>query len=184
MCMEQLAIVALMALQVAVPAAAANVRDHIEKVRIEAPVVYVGQVDAVATLGRTKCDVQARATVRVARMFRGATQATHAHLRYSSWDDSTPPLNGGPQYQLRQGSLVLAFASSLDATMPPGSLVHGEPGYLVGMVNGWKQSLDGMYLGQWAIDRLPPSERPLAETLREGVTEENRRSQLRLYDEL
>ena len=181
---ERFAILALMTLHGALPAAAANIRDHIEKVRIEAPVVYVGHVDAVETLGRTKFDVQARATVRVARMFRGAAQATRAQLRYSSWDDSTPPLTGGPQYQLRQGSLVLAFASSLDATMPPGSLVHGEPGYLVDMVNGWKQSLFWMNLGQWAIDELPASERPLAETLREGVTEENRKSQLRLYDEV
>src|SRR5947208_9571322 len=86
---------------------AANMRSFIEAVRRKAPVVYVGSVREVHLLTRTKFDIKARAFVSVSAVMRGpVTKPPEAIVEYSSYDDKTPILAGGPQYQLRPGERV------------------------------------------------------------------------------
>src|SRR5207253_6754294 len=83
---------------------AANMRSFIEGVRRKAPVVYVGSVREVQLLTRTKFDIKARAVVDVLAMMRSpGANPREASLEYSSYDDKTPMLAGGPQYQLQPG---------------------------------------------------------------------------------
>jgi hypothetical protein len=83
---------------------AANMRSFIEAVRRKATVVYVGSVKRVDLLTRTKFDIKARALIDVLAVMRTpGTNPREAHLEYSSFDDKTPMLAGGPQYQLRPG---------------------------------------------------------------------------------
>ena len=87
---------------------AANMRSFIEAVRRKAAVVYVGSVKEVHLLMRTKFDIKARAIVSVSAVARGpATSPRDAIIEYSSFDDKTPMLAGGPQYQLRPGVNVV-----------------------------------------------------------------------------
>src|SRR2546423_13113047 len=87
---------------------AANMRSFIEAVRRKAPVVYVGSVREVHLLTRTKFDIKARAFVSVSAVMRGpVTKPPEAIVEYSSYDDKTPILAGGPQYQLRPGVMVV-----------------------------------------------------------------------------
>jgi hypothetical protein len=81
---------------------AANMRSFIEAVRRKAPVVYVGSVKEVQLLARTKFDIKARALVEVLSVMRSSgTNSREATIEYSSYDDKTPMLAGGPQYQLK-----------------------------------------------------------------------------------
>src|SRR5438034_7925294 len=76
---------------------AANMRSFIEAVRRKASVVYVGSVKEVRLLTRTKFDIKARAVVSVSAVARGpAAKPPEAILEYSSYDDTTPILAGGP----------------------------------------------------------------------------------------
>src|SRR5207249_10479466 len=87
---------------------AANMRSFIEAVRRKATVVYVGSVKEVHLLTRTKFDIKARAVVNVLTVVRGSgTNPREATVEYSSYDDKTPMLEGGPQYQLRPGVKVV-----------------------------------------------------------------------------
>ncbi len=98
---------------------AANMRSFIEAVRRKAGAVYVGSVKEVRLLTRTKFDIKARAVVDVSTVMRGpGTNPREATIEYSSFDDKTPMLEGGPQYQLRPGIKVVIFANSFTSTLP------------------------------------------------------------------
>jgi hypothetical protein len=101
----------------AAPLFAANMRSFIESVRRKAPVVYVGSVKEVRVLQRTKFDIKTKAVVDINAVMRtvGSTPA-EATIEYSSYDDKTPMLEGGPQYQLRPGVSVIVFANSSTPT--------------------------------------------------------------------
>src|SRR5262249_12228531 len=80
----------------------ANMRSFIESVRRKAPVVYVGSVKEVRELQRTKFDIKAKAFVDVKAVIRTpGSNPQQATIEYSSYDEKTPMLAGGPQYQLR-----------------------------------------------------------------------------------
>ena len=85
-------------------------RSFIEFVRRQAPVVYVGSVKEVRVLQRTKFDIKAKAVVDVKAVTRTpGRDSQQATIEYSSYDEKTPLLEGGPQYQLRTGVSVLVF---------------------------------------------------------------------------
>ena len=80
----------------------ANIRSFIESVKRKAPVVYVGSVKEVRVLQRTKFDINAKAFVHIKAVMRTAgSNPQQATIEYSSFDDKTPMLEGGPQHQLR-----------------------------------------------------------------------------------
>jgi hypothetical protein len=150
--------------------AAANMRSFIEAVRRKATVVYVGSVKEVRLLERTKFDVKACAVVDVLSVMRGpATNPGEASLEYSSFDDKTPMLEGGPQYQLRPGVKLVVFANSFASTIPPGYLVQGSREELLHRVEALRDALS-----QMSPDQLKVHE----------INEEDRRVQLALYDKL
>src|SRR6266403_5524450 len=106
---------------------AANMRSFIEGVRKRAPVVYVGSIKEVRQLTRTKFDIKARALVDVLSVMRSpGTNPREATIEYSSFDDKTPMLEGGPQYQLRPGVKVVIFANSFASQIPPRYLLQGS----------------------------------------------------------
>src|SRR6266516_8228382 len=76
---------------------AANMRSFIEAVRRKAPVVYVGSVKEVRLLQRTKFDIKAKAVVEIKAVTRSSGSIPQqATIEYSSYDDKTPMLAGGP----------------------------------------------------------------------------------------
>jgi hypothetical protein len=154
----------------AAPLLAANMRSFIESVRRKAPVVYVGSVKEVRLLQRTKFDIRAKAVVDVKAVMRTPGSNPHqATIEYSSYDEKTPMLEGGPQYQLKSGVMVLIFANSFDAQIPPGYLLHGSRQELLQRVEALRESLSKM-----SADQLKVNE----------ITEEDRRVQMSLYDKL
>jgi hypothetical protein len=149
---------------------AANMRSFIEAVRRKAPVVYVGSVREVQLLTRTRFDIKARAVVSVSAVVRGpATKPPEAIVEYSSFDDKTPMLEGGPQYQLRPGVRVVIFANSFASTVPPGYLLQGKREELVQRVEALRDILS----------RMSPDQLKLNE-----INEEDRHIQLALYEKL
>jgi hypothetical protein len=149
---------------------AANMRSFIESVRRKAPVVYVGSVKEVRLLQRTKFDIQAKAVVDIKAVMRTPGSNPHqATIEYSSYDEKTPMLEGGPQYQLKSGVMVLVFANSFDARIPPGYLLQGTHQELLQRVEALRESLSKM-----SVDQLKANE----------ITEEDRRVQMSLYDKL
>lgn len=149
---------------------AANMRSFIEAVRRKAPVVYVGSVREVSLLTRTKFDIKARAIVDVLSVMRSpGTNPHEATIDYSSYDDKTPMLAGGPQYQIRAGVKVVAFANSFASTIPPGYLLQGSREELLQRVEALRDALK-----QMSSDQLKVHE----------ITEEDRRIQLALYEKL
>jgi hypothetical protein len=92
-----------------------------------------------------------------------------ATLEYSSFDDKTPMLAGGPQYQLRPGVKVVIFADSFKSTIPPGYLLQGSREELLQRVEALRDSLS-----QMSPDQLRLNE----------INEEDRRAQLALYEKL
>jgi hypothetical protein len=149
---------------------AANMRSFIEAVRRKAPVVYVGSVREVQLLTRTRFDIKARAVVSVSAVVRGpATKPPEAIVEYSSFDDKTPMLEGGPQYQLRPGVRVVIFANSFASTVPPGYLLQGKREELVRRVEALRDILS----------RMSPDQLKLNE-----INEEDRHIQLALYEKL
>jgi hypothetical protein len=149
---------------------AANMRSFIEGVRRKATVVYIGAVKKVDLLDRTKFDIKARAVVGVSAVMRGpGTNPREATIEYSSYDDKTPMLAGGPQYQLSPGVKVVVFANSFAANIPPGYLIQGSPKELLQRVEALRDAL-----GHVSPDQLKVHE----------INEDDRRIQLALYDKL
>jgi hypothetical protein len=149
---------------------AANMRSFIEAVRRKAPVVYVGSVKKVDLLERTKFDIKARAVVEVLAVMRGPdNNPREATIDYSSYDDKTPMLAGGPQYQLSPGIKLVVFADSFASNLPPGYLVQGTSNELLQRVEGLRDALK-----QMSSDQLKVHE----------INEEDRRIQLALYEKL
>jgi hypothetical protein len=148
----------------------ANMRSFIESVRRKAPVVYVGSVKEVRLLQRTKFDIKAKALMDVKAVIRGAgNNSQQASIEYSSYDDKTPMMEGGPQYQLRPGVSVIVFANSFDASIPPGYLVQGNREELLQRVDALRDALSKM-----SPDQLKVNE----------ITEDDRRVQMGLYEKL
>jgi hypothetical protein len=78
-------------------------------------------------------------------------------------------MEGGPQYQLRPGVSVIAFASSFDANIPPGYLVQGSRQELLQRVEALRDALSKM-----SPDQLKVHE----------ITEDDRHAQMSLYEKL
>src|SRR5262245_64124163 len=148
----------------------ANMRSFIESVRRKAPVVYVGSVKEVRELQRTKFDIKAKAFVDIKAVIRTpGSNPQQATIEYSSYDEKTPILAGGPQYQLRPGVSVIIFANSFDASIPPGYLVQGSRQELLKRVEELRDTLSKM-----SPDQLKVNE----------ITEEDRHVQISLYEKL
>jgi hypothetical protein len=149
---------------------AANMRGFIEAVRRKAAVVYVGSVKEVQLLERTKFDIKARAVVNVLGVVRSpGTNPREATLEYSSFDEKTPMLEGGPQYQLKPGVKVVIFATSFASTIPPGYLLQGSREELLERVMALRD----------ALTRMSPDQLKVNE-----IDQEDRRVQLELYEKL
>ena len=148
----------------------ANMRSFIESVRRKAAVVYVGSVKEVRTLQRTKFDIKAKAVVNIKAVIRTlGGNPPQATIEYSSYDEKTPMMEGGPQYQLRPGVSVIVFANSFDATVPPGYLVQGNRQELLQRVDALRD----------ALSKMSPDQLKLNE-----ITEDDRRVQMSLYEKL
>ena len=148
----------------------ANMRSFIESVRRKAPVVYVGFVKEVRVLQRTKFDIKAKAVVDIKAVMRTpGNNPQQATIEYSSYDEKTPMLEGGPQYQLRPGVSVIVFANSFDTSIPPGYLAQGNRQELLQRVDALRDSLAKM-----SSDQLKVNE----------ITEDDRRVQTSLYEKL
>jgi hypothetical protein len=146
----------------------ANMRSFIEAVRRKAPVVYVGSVKEVRLLQRTKFDIKAKAVVDIKAVTRSpGSTPPQATIEYSSFDEKTPMLDGGPQYQLRPEVSVIVFANSFDASIPPGYLVQGSRQELLQRVEALRDALSKM-----SPDQLKVNE----------ITEDDRRVQISLYE--
>ena len=78
-------------------------------------------------------------------------------------------MEGGPQYQLRPGVSVIAFANSFHANIPPGYLVQGSRHELLERVEVLRDAL-----GKMSSDLLKVHE----------ITEDDRRVQMSLYEKL
>jgi len=145
-------------------------RSFIEAVRRKAAVVYVGTIKEVQFMERTKFDIKARAVVTVSAIARGPEKgAAEALLDYSSYDDKTPMLAGGPQYQLQPGTTVLVFTDSFRSHIPAGYLVHGSREEVLQRVTALRDNLQGM-----SADELKRNE----------IGEDDRQVQLALYEKL
>ena len=148
----------------------ANMRSFIESVRRKAPVVYVGYVKDVRVLQRTKFDIRAKAVVDLRAVTRSpGNNPQQATIKYSSYDDKTPMMEGGPQYQLRPGVSVIVFANSFDASIPPGYLVQGTRQELLQRVEALRDAL-----GKMTPEQLKVNE----------ITDDDRRVQMSLYEQL
>jgi hypothetical protein len=148
----------------------ANMRSFIESVRRNAPVVYVGSVKEVRALQRTKFDIKAKAFVDIKAVMRTpGSNPQQATIEYSSYDDKTPMMEGGPQYQLGPGVSVIVFANSFDASIPPGYLLHGSRQELLQRVDALRE----------ALSRMRPDQLKVNE-----ITENDRRVQMSLYEKL
>jgi hypothetical protein len=149
---------------------AANMRSFIEAVRRKAAVVYVGSVREVRVLQRTKFDIKAQAVVDIKAVMRTpGSNPQQATIEYSSYDDKTPMLAGGPQYQLRPGVWVIVFANSFDANIPPGYLVQGSREELLQRVEALRDAL-----GKMSPDQLKVNQ----------ISEDDRSVQMGLYEKL
>jgi len=148
----------------------ANMRSFIEAVRRKAAVVYIGSVKEVRLLQRTKFDIKAQAVVDIKAVMRTpGISPQQATIEYSSYDDKTPMMEGGPQYQLRPGVSMIVFANSFDASIPPGYLLQGSRQELLQRIEALRDVLDKM-----SPDQLKVNE----------ITEDDRRVQISLYEKL
>ena len=145
-------------------------RSFIESVRRKAPVVYVGSIKKVSILQRTKFDIKTRALVDIGGVMRTpGSNPQQGTVEYSSYDDKTPMMEGGPQYQLRPGIAVIVFANSFNASIPPGYLVQGSRQELMERVEALRDAL-----GKMSPEQLKVNE----------ITEDDRRVQMSLYEKL
>ena len=148
----------------------ANMRNFIESVRRRALVVYVGSVKEVRFVKRTKFDIKAKAVVDIKAVMRTAgNNPRQATIEYSSFDEKTAMLEGGPQYQLRPGATMIIFANSFEASIPPGYLLQGSREELLQRIEVLRNALR-----QMSADQLQVNE----------ITEQDRDVQLRLYEKL
>src|SRR5260370_1308674 len=148
----------------------ANMRRFIESVRRKALVVYVGSIKEVRMLQRTKFDIKAKAVVEIKAVARTpGSNPQQATIEYSSHDDKTPMLEGGPQYQLRSGVSGIVFANSFDASITPGNLVQGSRQELLQRVEGLRDALIKMSPEQLKVNE---------------ITQNDRRVQISLYEKL
>ena len=148
----------------------ANMRNFIESVRRKALVVYVGSVKEVRLLQRTKFDIKAKAVVAIKATIRApGTAPPQATIEYSSFDEKTPMLEGGPQYQLRPGATVIIFANSFEGSIPPGYLLQGSREELLQRIEALRDALRQMSAEQLQVNE---------------ITEQDRDVQLSLYDKL
>jgi hypothetical protein len=148
----------------------ANMRNFIESVRRKALVVYVGSVKEVRLLQRTKFDIKAKAVVAINAVMRTpGTAPSQATIEYSSFDEKTPMLEGGPQYQLRPGATVIIFANSFEASIPPGYLLQGSREELLQRIEALRDALRQMSAAQLKVNE---------------ISEQDRDVQLSLYDKL
>ena len=90
-------------------------------------------------------------------------------VEYSSFDDKTPALAGGPQYQLAPGVKVVVFTTSFASSIPPGYLLQGTREELLQRVVALRDGLT-----QMSPDQLKMNE----------IDEGDRRIQLELYEKL
>jgi hypothetical protein len=170
--LAQVVLVSLLFMESAQPSQliAANIRSFIEAVRRNAAVVYIGSVKEVRLVARTKFDIKARAVVNVLAVVRGAgSNPRQATLDYSNYDDKTPMLAGGPQYQLKPGATVVVFANSFGSAIPPGYLLQGSRQELLQRVESLREALN-----QMSPDELKVNE----------INEDDRRVQVALYEKL
>jgi hypothetical protein len=148
----------------------ANMRSFIESVRRKAAVVYVGSVKDVSILQRTRFDIKAKALVDIKAVMRTpGSDPQQATIEYSSYDEKTPMMEGGPQYQLRPGVSVIVFANAFDASIPPGYLVQGSRQELLQRAEALRDALSKM-----SPDQLKVNE----------ITSDDRRVQMSLYESL
>jgi hypothetical protein len=149
---------------------AANMRTFIESVRRKAAVVYVGTVKEARILERTKFDLKARAVVSISAVARGPeSRPAEATFEYSSYDEKTPMLAGGPQYQLQPGTRVVIFADSFSSANRPAYLIQGDRAELRQRVEALRDSLRKLSAEQLRVQE---------------ITEEDRQVQLTLYEKL
>ena len=145
-------------------------RNGIESVRRRALVVYVGSVKEVRFVKRTKFDINAKAVVAINAVMRTpGTSPPEGTIEYSSFDEKTPMLEGGPQYQLRPGATVIIFANSFEASIPPGYLLQGSREELLQRIEALRDALREMSLDQLKVNE---------------ITEQDRDVQLSLYNKL
>ena len=148
----------------------ANMRNFIESVRRKALVVYVGSVKEVHFLKRTKFDIKAKAVVAINAVMRTpGTSPPLATIEYSSFDEKTPMLDGGPQYQLRPGATVIIFANSFEGSIPRGYLLQGSRKELLQRIEALRDALREMSAAKLQLNE---------------ITEQDRDVQLSLYDKL
>jgi len=149
---------------------AANMHSFIESVRRKALVVYVGSVKEVRVLQRTKFDIKTKAVVDIKAVMRTpGRDPKRATIEYSSYDEKTPMMEGGPQYQLQPGATVIVFANSFEASIPPGYLLQGSREELLQRIEALRDALREM-----SVDQLGVNE----------ITEQDRDIQLSLYHKL
>jgi hypothetical protein len=124
----------------------------------------------VRVLQRTKFDIKAKALVDIKAVMRTpGSNPRQTSIEYSSYDDKTPMLEGGPQYQLRPGVSVIVFANSFDASIPLGYLMQGSRQELLQRVKALRDAL-----GKMSPDQLKVNE----------IMEDDRRVQMNLYEKL
>lgn len=150
-------------------AEAANIMNYVESVRAHAAVVYVGTASRIETLGRSSYGIEARATVNVQAVARGQAPASaKASVRYSTYDDQTPPNDDGLQYKIKDHAAVLVFADSFEEGSPS-ALWQGTPAEIIKVIESLANALEKMS----------------GEDLNfEGISQEERASQLMLYKTL
>ena len=123
-----------------------------------------------ALLQRTKFDIKAQAVVDIKAVMRTPGISPQlGTIEYSSYDDETPMMEGGPQYQLRPGVWVIVFANSSDTSIPPGYLAQGSRQELLERVEALRGALTKM-----SPDQLKVNE----------ITEDDRLVQISLYEKL
>lgn len=150
-------------------AAAANVMSFIEANRRKADVVYIGIVRDVQEQTRTRFSIEAQAHLEIIFTARGkASLLRKAMIEYSTYDERTPALDGGPQYRLAVGDHVIVFAQTFQG---------GHPLFLLqGDRSGLQQRIGGLN------ERLRHMTRQQLEF--EGITEADQKVQLDLYQAL
>jgi hypothetical protein len=145
---------------------AANILNYVESTRREAVVVYVGSVASVRILARSSLGLQASAHIRLLAVARGQGPASGtATIRYSSYDEKTPPNDGGLQYKIDGGDTVLVFADSF-AQGSPSSLIRGTRAEIVSRIESLAANVERMSDDDLAF---------------EGITQKDRADQLALY---
>ncbi len=149
------------ALALPMVAGAANLRNHIEAVRRDAAVVYMGVVATVDVSERQR-DRRwfAASRVRVsfvARSPAGEAPATDT-LEYPTWDDEHPPYAGDGQYRLDPGVFVIAFKDAWDGGRIA-YLLRGTPAELLRDLEARRGRLAAMSADGLRLNEIDDQER-------------------------